>query len=112
MIRLSAAFLALGLLVHTAHAEVLIDIDEAAAHKALGTTTLDDLSINDSALIYSSFCINDGRLYIPGWTTAASLASDTYRATGVMFRVTVMPGKKLKGLYVDAAQAQQVARVT
>ncbi|MBX5152582.1 hypothetical protein HJB78_16550 [Rhizobium lentis] len=110
MIRLSALFVALGFLAQSAHAEVLIDITENVAKEAVGTTTLDDLSINDTALIYSGFCVSDGRLYIPGWTAAATLASDTFKATGVMLRVTVLPGKKLKGLYVDAAQAQQVAK--
>jgi len=110
MIRTTLAFLTLVFLAQSACAEVLVDIDEAAARKALGTTTLDDLSINDTALVYSSFCLQDHRLFIPGWTVPANLAGYSDTASGVIFRVSLLPGKKLKGAFVDAAQAQKVAK--
>lgn len=94
----------------SAAAEVLIDVDANTVKAAVGETTLDDLSINDSAVIYSSFCIKDQRLYVPGWTSPSSLGTNTYAATGVLFKALVLPGKKLRITLIDAAQAQNVAK--
>lgn len=94
----------------SAAAEVLIDVDANTVKAAVGETTLDDLSINDSAVIYSSFCIKDRRLYVPGWTSPSSLGTNTYAATGVLFKALVLPGKKLRITLIDAAQAQNVAK--
>jgi hypothetical protein len=66
--------------------------------------------VNDAALVYGNFCVQDDGLYIPGWTRPADLAKDTWAATGVVLRVEVLPGKKLRGRYVDAAQAQKIAQ--
>lgn len=110
MIRSAFAALVLFLISQTVHAEVLIDIDADTARKAVQDTTLDDLSINDSVMIYKNFCIKDNRLYILGWTNPANLATSTYTADGVILKAIVLPGKKLKLTYVDAAQAQSVAR--
>lgn len=110
MIRTAFAALGLFLLSQAAHAEVLIDIDAETVRKAVQETTLEDLSINDSVLIYKNFCIKDSRLYILGWTQPANLAASTYTADGVILKAIVLPGKKLRLTYVDAAQAQSVAR--
>ncbi|MFQ6238261.1 hypothetical protein [Sinorhizobium meliloti] len=108
----AAAFAAClsSLLPLSAAAEVLIDIDAHTARAAVQRTTLDDLSINDTALMHSSFCIKDQRLFVPGWTSPSSLGTDTYAANGVIFKAVVLPGKKLKITLVDAAQAQNVAK--
>ncbi len=91
-------------------AEMLIDVDVTTARASVGETTLDDLSINDTAMIYQSFCLKDDRLYIPGWTTPTDLAASTYPATGVMLKLAVLPGKKLRMNFIDAAQAQSMAK--
>ncbi len=110
MIRLAAAILAFGMLSDDAIAEMLIDVDADMTRKVVQETTLEDLSINDSAIIYSNFCVKDNRLYILGWTTPTNLATASYSATGVTLKAVVLPGKRLKITYVDAAQAQAVAK--
>ena len=37
-------------------------------------------------------------------------ASSTYAASGLILRIEVLPGKKLKAILVDAAQAQAIAK--
>jgi hypothetical protein len=44
-------------------------------------------------------------LYIPGWREPASF-DHSWKASGVVLRVEVLPGKTLKATYVDARQAQ------
>jgi hypothetical protein len=97
-------------LISPARSEVLIDIDETVMLQASGETTLDGLSVNDTALLYTRFCISDGKLYIPGWTKPADLAASTHTPSGVMLKVTVMPGKEIRAVFVDAAQAQSIAK--
>lgn len=92
------------------NAQFLMDTDSDTMKRASGVTTLDDLSINDTALVYLNFCLRDNRLYLPGWTTLADLASDKYAASGVVLKLTVLPGKRVAGTFVDAAQAQSVAK--
>ena len=94
----------------TAYAQVKIDASSDAVRKAAGKIYLDDLSVNDTAMLYYPFCIKEESLYIMGWSVPVNLATNTYEQTGVILRVEVMPGKKLKATYVDAAQAQKVAR--
>ncbi len=93
-----------------ANAQIKIDISSDDARKAANETTIDDLAVHDTAFIYANFCINNGGLYVPGWTRPANLASDTYAATGIVLRVEILPAKKLKGTWVDAAQTQLVAK--
>src|SRR5262249_23518991 len=38
------------------------------------------------------------------------LGSQNYAQTGVVLRITVLPGKKIRGVLVDAAQAQAIAK--
>ena len=71
---------------------------------------LDDLAVHDSALIYQSICIENEGLFVPGWTIPADLAAESYKATGLMLRIEVLPGKKLKAILIDAAQAQGIAK--
>jgi len=93
-----------------ANAQFLVDIDSDTVKRAVGTTTLDDLSINDTALVYRDFCVRDNKLFLPGWSTLADLASSTYASTGVILKLTILPGKRAAATYVDAAQAQSVAK--
>jgi hypothetical protein len=94
----------------TAIAQVTIDISADAARKAAGTIYLEDLAVHDTALIYENFCVKDGSLYVPGWTIPANLAADTYTASGLILRIEIMPGRKIKGTWVDAAKAQRIAK--
>ncbi|TIW65564.1 MAG: hypothetical protein E5V60_15625, partial [Mesorhizobium sp.] len=93
-----------------ANAQFLVDTDSDTMKKAVGTTTLDDLSINDTALVYRDFCVRDNKLFLPGWSKLADLASNTYASTGVILKLTILPGKRVSGTYVDAAQAQSIAK--
>jgi hypothetical protein len=94
----------------TAIAQVTIDISADAARKAAGIIYLEDLAVHDIALIYENFCVKDGGLYVPGWTIPANLAADTYTASGLILRIEIMPGRKIKGTWVDAAKAQRIAK--
>jgi hypothetical protein len=93
-----------------AQAQMALDINSDTARRAADKKTLDDLAVNDTALLYENFCIQDNALYMPGWTQPADLATSGYPATGVMLRVEVLLGKKLRGRFVDAAQAQKIAQ--
>jgi hypothetical protein len=93
-----------------ASAQVKIDISGDDARKAAGINYIDDLAVHDTALIYESYCIKDNGLYIPGWTIPADLASSTYASTGVLLRIEILPGKKIKAILVDAAKAQSIAK--
>lgn len=93
-----------------ASAQVKIDISSEDARKAAGVTYLDDLAVHDTALIYQHFCIKDGGLYVPGWTAPADLASSNHASSGIILRIEILPGKKIKGEWVDAAKAQRVAQ--
>jgi hypothetical protein len=90
-------------------AQVKIDVSSKDVKQALGKIYLDDLSINDTALIYPGFCVKDQSLYIKGWVEPANLSTNQ-NYEGVVLRVEVMPGKTLKATYVDATQAQKVAK--
>jgi len=91
---------------------VKLDISSDQARKAAGVTTLDDLSIHDTALIYQNFCIKDGGLYVPGWTVPANLSADSpsWAASGIIRRIEILPAKTIKGLWVDAVKAQHIAQ--
>jgi hypothetical protein len=91
-------------------AQVKIDVPAETARRAANTTYLDDLAVHDTALIYQSVCVDNGALFVPGWTHPADLASSTYAASGLILRIEVLPGKKLKAILVDAAQAQAIAK--
>jgi hypothetical protein len=94
-----------------AQAQVAVDISSETAKRANDIKTLDDLAVNDTALLYNgSFCINDGMLYMPGWLQPADLATNNLASTGLILSVEVLPGKKLRGRFVDAAQAQKIAQ--
>jgi hypothetical protein len=94
-----------------AQAQVAVDISSETAKRANDIKTLDDLAVNDTALLHSgSFCINDGMLYMPGWLQPADLATNNLASTGLILSVEVLPGKKLRGRFVDAAQAQKIAQ--
>jgi hypothetical protein len=102
---------ATALIAVPAFAQMKADLPADVVRHADNQTYLDDLVVNDTALIYpGSVCLDNGGLFVPGWTTPADLASTTYQASGVIMRIEVLPGKKLKGTLVDAAQAQEVAK--
>ncbi|MEI6730240.1 MAG: hypothetical protein WCL30_03190 [Pseudomonadota bacterium] len=87
-----------------------IDINSDDARKAINKTIIDDLAVHDTALIYESFCVKDGGLYIPNWITPANLADSTYNASGIILRIEILPGKRMKGNFINAAKAQNVAK--
>lgn len=91
-------------------AQVAVDVEYERVAKAVGTTLISDLSINDTAIIYSAFCIENGQLYIPGWVQPYDLANATYAQTGILIRATVLPGRRLRAVYIDGAQAQAIAK--
>jgi hypothetical protein len=92
-------------------AQVKLDISSDQARKAAGVTNLDDLSVHDTALINENFCIKDGGLYVPGWTVPANLSdAPTWAASGIILRIEILPTRKIKGVWVDAARAQHIAQ--
>jgi len=91
-------------------AQMKVDLPADTARRAAKTTYVDDLAVRDTALIYESFCIENGSLFVPGWTVPADLANSNYAASGLILRIEVLPGKKLKGTLIDAAQAQAIAK--
>ena len=95
---------------HFSFSQVMIDIEANVARHAANQTTLDDLSVNDTAYIYDGFCIKDGALYIPGWVVPVNYSNDTYTASGVILQLRVLPGKRLSATYVDARQVQLKAQ--
>ena len=104
------AILAAALIVVPANAQVKIDVSDEMARRAADVTYLDDLAVYDTALIYQNICIENEGLFVPGWTTPANLAAETYKAAGLIMRIEVLPGKKLKATLIDAAQAREVAK--
>jgi hypothetical protein len=91
-------------------AQMKVDLPAETVRRAAKVTYVDDLAVHDTALIYRSFCLENGSLFVPGWTEPADLANSTYTASGLMLRIEVLPGKKLKGTLIDAAQAQGIAK--
>lgn len=71
---------------------------------------LENLSVNDKAFIYNDFCVTDGSLYVPGWITPADVSGNEYNATGILLKIEVLSGRRLRAQFVDAAQAQSIAR--
>jgi hypothetical protein len=110
--RLSTAVVSVIACIYSngANAQMAVDVTNEEARHTVGKTYITDLSVNDTALIYDSFCVKDGGLYVLGWTTPADLAESKYDATGIILKIEVLPGKRLRGTYVDAAQAQMLAR--
>jgi hypothetical protein len=106
------ALLQAGAILFTAstYAQVKIDVPADIARRAANKTYLDDLAVHDTALFYQSLCVESGSLFVPGWTPPADLANSSFPATGLIMRVEVLPGKKLKATLIDAAQAQGIAR--
>jgi hypothetical protein len=91
-------------------AQMKIDLPAETARRAANKTYLDDLAVRDTAFIYRNVCIENGGLFVPGWTVPADLANSNYPASGLILRIEVLPGKRLKGTLVDAAQAQGIAK--
>jgi hypothetical protein len=58
--------------------------------------------------IHPSF--KNGGLLVPGWTRPADLANSTSSARGIILKLQVLPGHRLKATYIDAAQAQNKAK--
>jgi hypothetical protein len=104
------ALQAATLIVAPAYAQVKIDVSAETARRAAKETYFDDLAVHDTALIYQSICTENDGLFVPGWTSPADLTASDYKATGVIMRVEVLPGKKLKATLIDAAQAQGIAK--
>jgi hypothetical protein len=94
----------------SALAQMKVDLPAETARRAANKTSLDDLAVRDTALIYQSLCVENGSLFVPGWTIPADLANSTYQERGIILRIEVLPGKKLKGTLIDAAQAQAIGK--
>jgi hypothetical protein len=94
----------------SALAQMKVDLPAETARRAAKKTYVDDLAVRDTALIYQNLCVENGSLFVPGWTVPADLANSTYQQTGITLRIEVLPGKKLKGTLIDAAQAQAIAK--
>jgi hypothetical protein len=94
----------------SALAQMKVDLPAETARRAANKTYLDDLAVRDTAFIYQNMCIDNGSLFVPGWTVPTDLANSDYKASGLILRIEVLPGKKLKGTLVDAAQAQGIAK--
>jgi hypothetical protein len=92
------------------YAQMKIDVPAETVRRAANTTYLDDLAVHDTAMIHPNFCVQNGALFVPGWTVPADLANSNYVPTGVIMRIEVFPGKTLKGTLIDAAQAQGIAK--
>src|SRR5262249_26794956 len=84
----------------SALAQMKVDIPAETARRAAKKTYVDDLAVRDTALIYQNLCVENGSLFVPGWTVPADLANSTYQQTGIILRVEVLPGKKLKGTLI------------
>ena len=110
LVLFALALQAATLIVVPAYAQVKIDVSAETARRAANKTYLDDLAVHDTALIYQSICIENESLFVPGWTIPADLAASDYKATGLMLRIEVLPGKKLKATLIDAAQGQGIAK--
>src|SRR5262249_9292092 len=113
--RLLAAFFlvqaaGLGLVAAPTYGQMKLDLPADTVRKAANKTHLDDLAVHDTALIYRDFCLDNGSLFVPGWASPLDLANSTYQQNGIILRVEVLPGRKLKGTLVDGAQAQQIAK--
>src|SRR6185436_14637776 len=110
LFRASFSLAIIGLFGGAAQSQVKLDATADVVRRLAKQTYLEDLAVNDTAHIYSSLCIENGALYSPGWTVPADLAGTNYALTGVILRITVLAGRKLRGTLVDAAQAQAVAK--
>ena len=94
----------------SALAQMKLDLSAEIARRAANKTYLDDLAVRDTAFIYRNLCIKNGSLFVPGWTVPADAANSDYPASGLILRIEVLPGKKLKGTLIDAAQARGIAK--
>lgn len=94
-----------------ATAQVTLDVDNDRVRRAAGDTYLEDLAVNDTAMFHTgNFCISDAKLYMPGWAEPSDLANQTYAASTIMIKATLLPGRRIKAVFVDGAQAQSVAK--
>jgi hypothetical protein len=98
------------LFVGTAQSQVKLDAPPDVVRRLAKKTYLEDLAVNDTAHIYSTVYIENGALHVPGWTEPADLGHNNYPQTGVILRITVLLGRKVRGTLVDAAQAQAFAK--
>ena len=94
----------------SARADVTIDVTIEQLRVAGDNFQLDDLSVNDTAYLYGSFCYEDNKLFLPENVRSLDFAGDTYDASGVAYQVKVLPGRKVSVRIVDARQTQLVAR--
>jgi hypothetical protein len=94
----------------SAQSQVKMDASAESVRRLAKQTYLEDLAVNDTALTFANMCADNGALYLPGWTVPADLAASTYAQTGLILRIQVLPGRKVKGILVDAAQAQAIAK--
>jgi hypothetical protein len=90
--------------------QMKVDVPADTIRRLANKTYLEDLSVNDTAHFYQPTCVENDGLFIPGWTQPYDLANSDYKQTGLMLRIQVVPGKKVKGTLVDAAQAQAIAK--
>ena len=80
----------------SALAQMKVDLPAETARKAAKKTYLDDLAVRDTALIYRNLCVENGSLFVPGWTVPADLANSNYQQSGIILRVEVLPARSSK----------------
>lgn len=95
---------------NSSYSQMKLDTPADSVRRLANETYIEDLTVNDTAHVYNNICIENGGMYLPGWTQPADLANSSYAQTGVILKIQVLPGKKLKTTLVDAAQAQAVAK--
>jgi hypothetical protein len=110
-VRLVLAGLFAGVALADAAAQFELDVENDRVRRAAGDTYIEDLAVNDTALVYAgSLCVSGSKLHLPGWSEPRNLAEDSYAATGTILRVTILPGRRVRAVCVDAAQAQSIAK--
>jgi hypothetical protein len=64
--------------------QMKIDVPADTVRKLANITYLEDLSVNDTALIYQTVCVENGGLFVPSWTVPSDLAKSEYKQTGLL----------------------------
>lgn len=93
-----------------ASSQVAFDVTADELKTKTNSISLADLSINDTAYIYPTFCVRDGVLHLPSTTQPTNFANYTTDASGMTFQVTVLPGKRVSLKMIEAAKAQRFSR--
>jgi hypothetical protein len=90
--------------------QVAFDVTVDELKTKTNSISLADLSVNDTAYIYPTFCVREGVLHLPSTTRPTNFAEWTSNATGITFQVTMLPGKRVSLKVIEAAKAQRLSR--